>query len=161
MVCDVITWRHKGKTIKYRPSRRLNRQNLSNHSCVIHQMKDIYSEISNIFKFLIYDVITWRHKGKTTKYRRFRRLKWQQLCNYSSVLHQMRGLYSDNLNRFIILIYDVIMWRHKGKTTKYRRFMRSKWQKYYSRSRTMHQMKDIQLEISKISDLWRIFFNIA
>ena len=89
LVCDVITWRHKGKTIKYRPFRRSKWQKFYNHSCVIHQMKDIYSEISNIFKFLIYDVITWRHKGKTTKYRRFRWLKWQQLCKYSSVLHDV------------------------------------------------------------------------
>ena len=51
MVCDVITWRHKGKTIKYRPFRRSKWQKFYNHSCVIHQMKDIYSEISNIFKF--------------------------------------------------------------------------------------------------------------
>ena len=124
LVCDVITWRHYGKTIKYRPFRRSKWQTFYNHSCVIHQMKDIYSEISNIFKFLIYDVITWRHKGKTTKYRRFRRLKWQQLCNYSRVIHQMKGFYSDILNLFIFLIYDVITWRHKGKTTKFHRFRR-------------------------------------
>ena len=108
LVCDVITWRHKGKTIKYRPFRRSKWQTFYNHSCVIHQMKDIYSEISNIFKFLIYDVITWRHKGKTTKYRRFRRLKWQQLCNYSRVLHQIKGLYSE----ISIMKTFFCLWRH-------------------------------------------------
>ena len=39
--------------------------------------------------------------------------------------------------------------------------MRSKWQKYYSHSRAIHQMKDVHSEISNISDLWHFFLIIA
>ena len=76
--------------------------------------------------FFIYDVIMWRHKGNTTKYCHFRRFQWQKLYKLSRTTHQMKDIYSEILNILKFLIYDVITWRHKGKTTKYRHFWRFK-----------------------------------
>ena len=42
------------------------------HGRMIHQWKAMISEISNMKLFLTYDVIAWRHKGKTVKNGHFR-----------------------------------------------------------------------------------------